>query len=1770
MFQLFNLESTQTSDNTKADLISALSEKTAQPFSAFKTPYLNTSRWNHIDKLGDVFGAQYFATNKEHGYEDFAERGVSDTYDNVYEPYPAWELGTAPISRDRIQAIFIHISKIFGFQYDNTKNMYDYLMKMLDSRASRMGPVKALRSIHADYISGYNSNYRKWYFGSQMDIEDNIIAENPLFHEMDPKSRKKIFFSQNYSLKDSELNWANTSNSFLPEDCIIQLAIYLLIWGEANNIRFLPECLCFIFKCCVDCFYSLDFTSDIPPITDSFLDHTITPLYEFYRNQLYSKIGDHWVINEKDHAKVIGYDDINQCFWYRKSLDKIKLYNKQNIMDFQPYERYLYLNQINWSNSIQKTFFETRSWLHVLIDFNRVWNIHLGIFWYYTCFNCPTLYTQRYLITADTQPSKLATLTSLSMAGSIVSFVNLTSLILEKWFVAKTFPGALPIFSRFCFVLLCFILNTLPTIFIFCVTGVYDETPLNYSITIIQFIFSLFVVFYFSITPLSMLTINYLDGNKRSYLPSYYFTNFIYTLRGKKALTSLALWGGVFVSKLTESYFFLTLSLRDPVRELSIIKIDKCLGEAWFGSILCEQEAKIIMALLFLTDLVLFFLDTYLWYIIWNTGFSVARSFYCGVSIWTPWRNMFFRLPNRILSKILNSTVVGKRNETERKNMIFKVWNSIIISMYRDHLISIDQLDSLIYQCSKGDNEEKIIAEPIFFIQHEDGDNKSDSNHYLRSDSEAARRLSFFAHSLSTSIPLVTPLDKMPSFSVLIPHYSEKITLSLQEVIRREDDISNITLLEYLKHLYPEEWHNFVRDTKLLASEQSHNNTKDEKVLNDVPFYAVGFKAATPEYILRTRIWASLRSQTLFRTISGFMNYSRAIKLLYSAECEDPNVSPLINMEEANVMAQRKFRIVASLQRMKEFSSEQEQAKEFLLRTYPELQIAYLDVERDPVTHEFVYYSALIDGNSDIMSNGQRKPKYRIKLSGKPILGDGKSDNQNHAIIFCRGEYIQLIDANQDNYLEECLKIRSVLNEFEEYDVPDDPYTYNPRDISVSVDYIHPVAIVGTREYIFSENIGVLGDVAAGKEQTFGTLFARTLAQVGGKLHYGHPDFLNTIFMCTRGGVSKSQRGLHLNEDIYAGMNAIMRGGRIKHCEYFQCGKGRDLGFCSILNFTTKIGSGMSEQMISREYFYLGTQLPFDRFLSFFYAHPGFHLNNVFILLSLKLFMLFCVHLSALTNDTIICSYNKNVPFTDPRKPEGCTNLIPVIDWIQRCILSIFIVFGISFIPLCVQELMERGFWRCFYRIFRHFTSLSPMFEVFVCRIYSQSLVNDLAVGGARYIATGRGFSTTRMPFSSLYARFSRESFYFAGSLSLLLLYVSLNMWKLSLLYFWVTVSSLYFSPFWFNPNAFNFIEFFIDYKHFLRWLTSGNVRTKRDSWISYVRATRMSITGSKIKRSKNDTIFLGCNYQRPSFISSFITQIGSTFITTSAVTIAYMFANSQNESGNTISSNSLLRLLVVSFGPILINAMVLLILFIVSIATGPLLSCCFNSFPGIIANLAHLTSVFVYTFSFVFLLLCQNWDIAKSVLGICAALNIQGLFFKLVTVVLLSKEIKDEKSNKAWWTGLWLTSGLGWHIFTQPFREYICKIMEMSYFALDFLMSHFILLCQIPFFLVPYIDTLHSMLLLWLSPENMLKKPIYSSSKYRKRIRASFTYLLLFIFNICSICSVVLLPIVMTKVFGIDFDEYVPEYFTILLQPVELVNESRGLKNYVPPKLHR
>lgn len=1639
------------------------------------------------------------------------------------EPYPAWTSDAQiPLSKEEIEDIFLDLVNKFGFQRDSMRNMYDHLMTLLDSRASRMTPNQALLSLHADYIGGDNANYRRWYFAAHLDLDDAVGFANMKLGKADRKTRKarraaKQKSQQNAeneeatlealqgdnSLEAAEYRWKTRMNRMSQHDRARQLALYLLCWGEANQVRFTPECLCFIFKCADDFLNSPECQNRVEPVEEfTYLNDVITPLYRYLRDQGYEILDGKYVRRERDHNRIIGYDDVNQLFWYPEGIERIVLEDKTRLVDIPPAERWNKLKEVNWKKVFFKTYKETRSWFHMLTNFNRIWIIHLGAFWFFTAYNSPSLYTVNYQQQVNNQPPGSRTWSAVALGGAICSLIQIAATLAEWRYVPRRWAGAQHLTKRLLFLLLVFAVNFGPSVYIFVISD--GTTTIDLVLGIVQFFIALATFFFFAVMPLGGLFGSYMNKKTRQYVASQTFTASFPRLTGNSMWISYGLWVAVFAAKLAESYVFLTLSFKDPIRILSPMQITRCAGDKILKTYLCKAQPQILLGLMFFTDLTLFFLDSYLWYIILNTVFSVARSFYLGVSIWSPWRNIFSRLPKRIYSKVLATTDMEIKYKP--KVLISQVWNAIVISMYREHLLAIDHVQKLLYHQVPSEQEGKrTLRAPTFFVSQEDHSFKTE---FFPAQSEAERRISFFSQSLSTPIPEPLPVDNMPTFTVLIPHYSEKILHSLREIIREDDVYSRVTLLEYLKQLHPHEWDCFVKDTKILADETSQFNgdyDKGEKdatksKIDDLPFYCIGFKSAAPEYTLRTRIWASLRSQTLYRTISGFMNYSRAIKLLYRVE--NPEVVQMFGgnsdklERELERMARRKFKIVVSMQRYAKFDKEERENTEFLLRAYPDLQIAYLD-EEPPINEgeEPRLYSALIDGHSEILDSGMRKPKFRIQLSGNPILGDGKSDNQNHAIIFYRGEYIQLIDANQDNYLEECLKIRSVLAEFEEM-TTDNVSPYTPGIPSTKT---NPVAILGAREYIFSENIGILGDVAAGKEQTFGTLFARTLAEIGGKLHYGHPDFLNGIFMTTRGGVSKAQKGLHLNEDIYAGMNAILRGGRIKHCEYFQCGKGRDLGFGSILNFTTKIGTGMGEQMLSREYYYLGTQLPLDRFLSFYYAHPGFHINNMFIMLSVQMFMITLINLGALRHETILCRFNPNVPITDPLLPTGCNNLTPVTNWVNRCVVSIFIVFFISFLPLVVQELTERGFWRASTRLAKQFGSFSFMFEVFVCQIYANSIQQDLSFGGARYIGTGRGFATARIPFGVLYSRFAGPSIYIGARSLLMLLFATTTVWTAALIWFWVSLLALCISPFLFNPHQFSWNDFFIDYRDYLRWLSRGNSRSHASSWIAFCRLSRTRITGYKRKVLGVPSEKMSGDVPRAGFTNILFAEIIGPLVLVVATLVPYLFINAQtgvkyattptgvpikDSSGGFAAvqpTNALIRVGIVALAPIGINAGVSAAFFGMACCMGPVLSMCCKKFGSVLAAIAHGVAVVALLAIFEVMFFLEGWSFPRSVLGMIAVVAIQRFIYKLIISLALTREFKNDQSNIAWWTGKWYS--MGWHSISQPGREFICKITELGYFAADFILGHILLFLMLPALCVPYIDKFHSVILFWLRP---------------------------------------------------------------------------------------
>ena len=107
-----------------------------------------------------------------------------------------------------------------------------------------------------------------------------------------------------------------------------------------------------------------------------------------------------------------------------------------------------------------------------------------------------------------------------------------------------------------------------------------------------------------------------------------------------------------------------------------------------------------------------------------------------------------------------------------------------------------------------------------------------------------------------------------------------------------------------------------------------------------------------------------------------------------------------------------------------------------------------------------------------------------------------------------------------------------------------------------------------------------------------------------------------------------------------------------------------------------------------------------------------------------------------------------------------------------------------------------------------------------------------------------------------------------------------------------------------------------------------------------------------------------------------------------------------------------------------------------------------------------------------------ESWNVAHAVLGLIAVIYIQRAIHKVLISVFLSREFKHDETNRAWWTGKWYGRGLGAHAMSQPAREFIVKIIELSLWSSDFLTGHFLLLILTPPLLIPYIDRAHATML--------------------------------------------------------------------------------------------
>jgi len=359
-----------------------------------------------------------------------------------------------------------------------------------------------------------------------------------------------------------------------------------------------------------------------------------------------------------------------------------------------------------------------------------------------------------------------------------------------------------------------------------------------------------------------------------------------------------------------------------------------------------------------------------------------------------------------------------------------------------------------------------------------------------------------------------------------------------------------------------------------------------------------------------------------------------------------------------------------------------------------------------------------------------------------------------------------------------------------------------------------------------------------------------------------------------------------------------------------------------------------------------------------------------------------------------------------------------------------------------------------------------------------------------------------------------------------MLLYVTLTLWTPWLIYFWVSILSLCMAPFLFNPHQFVFSDFVIDYREFLRWMSRGNSRSHTNSWIGYCRLSRTMITGYKKKKLGHPSEKLSGDVPRAGWRAVIVSEVIFPIIMAILFIIAYMFVKAFPGSNGKQPPAPLIRIAVISLGPIVWNAAVLLTLFMVSLFLGPILDPRYPKFGAIMAFIAHILAVVGMVGFFEFLWFLELWNASHAVLGLITVIAIQRAIHKVLIAVFLSREFKHDETNRAWWTGRWYGRGLGAHAMSQPAREFVVKIIELSLWSSDLLLGHFLLFMMSPPILVPYVDRLHATLLFWLRPSKQIRAPLYSIKQKRHRRWIIVKYGLVYVAMIALFVALVALPV--------------------------------------------
>ncbi|KAL5196220.1 Callose synthase 9 [Glycine soja] len=1166
--------------------------------------------------------------------------------------------------------MFDFLQCTFGFQKDNVANQHEHIVHLLANEQSRLripeGAEPKLDEVAVQEIFLKSlQNYIKWcdYLGIQ-----------PVWSSLEAVSKEKK---------------------------LLYVSLYFLIWGEASNIRFLPECLCYIYHHMAREMDEILRQQIAQPANSctydskdgvSFLDNVIFPLYDIVSAEAANNDN-----GKAPHSSWRNYDDFNESL---RCFELSWPWRKTSSFFQKPLPRSKRMLISGSSRHQGKTsFVEHRTFFHLYHSFHRLWIFLFMMFQGLT------------ILAFNDGKFNAKTLREILSLGPTFVVMKLFESVLDIFMMYGAYSttrrlAVSRIFLRF----LWFSLASVFITFLY-VKALQEESKSNGNSVVFRLyviVIGIYAGVQFFISFLMRIPACHRLTNQCGRWPLVHFVKWLrqerhYVGRGMYERSSdfikyMLFWLVILSGKFAFAYF---LQIRPLVKPTKAIIIADNINYSWHDFI--------------------YLLDIYVFY----TLVSAVYGFLLGAR-------------DRLGEVVENSKADAAR--------FAPFWNEIIRNLREEDYVTNFEMELLLMPRNSGD----------------------------------------------------LPLVQWPLFLL-----ASKIFLARDIAVESKDTQDEL-------------WDRISRDDYMMYAVQECYYTIKfilTEILDDV-----GRKWVERIY---DDINASITKRSIdgdFKLIRGMMYYRKALMLQTYLErttaggCDEvTNTHGFELSPEARAQADLKFTYVVTCQiygKQKEEQKPEAADIALLMQRNEALRVAFIDVvetlKEGKVNTE--YYSKLV--KADI--NGKDKEIYSVKLPGNPKLGEGKPENQNHAIIFTRGNAVQTIDMNQDNYFEEALKMRNLLEEFH------------------SDHGLRPPTILGVREHVFTGSVSSLASFMSNQETSFVTLGQRVLANpLKVRMHYGHPDVFDRIFHITRGGISKASRVINISEDIYSGFNSTLRQGNITHHEYIQVGKGRDVGLNQIALFEGKVSGGNGEQVLSRDVYRLGQLFDFFRMLSFYFTTVGYYFCTMLTVLTVYAFLYGKAYLALSGVGEILeerARINKNTALSAALNTQ-----------------FLFQIGIFTAVPMILGFILEQGFLKAIVSFVTMQFQLCTVFFTFSLGTRTHYFGRTILHGGARYQATGRGFVVRHIKFSENYRLYSRSHFVKGLEVALLLIVYlaygyneggALSYILLSISSWFMALSWL-FAPYLFNPSGFEWQKVVEDFRDWTNWLLyRGGIGVKgEESW---------------------------------------------------------------------------------------------------------------------------------------------------------------------------------------------------------------------------------------------------------------------------------------------------------------------------------------------------